>query len=121
GRGLEAHEIAAWQPEAENAISLLQVIATSAESDVIRYLARRELRSVHLDHWPAIAPAVQHAMNGIIPVPGELLYDLLNGRPWEEQLDDWSSEETRLDTLCRAAAEAFWQEHGSPQVVVEAL
>jgi hypothetical protein len=46
---------------------------------------------------------------------------LLIGTPWEEQLDDWSSEETRLDALCRSAAEAFWQEHDSPQAVVEAL
>ena len=114
GRGLGTDEIAAWQPEAETAISLLQAIGTSAESDLIRFLARRELRSVHLDHWPAIAPAVQGALNSVTPVPAERLYDLLIGTPWEEQLDDWSAEETRLDALCRTAAEAFWQEHENP-------
>ena len=65
---IEADEIAVWKPEAENVISLLQAIGTSAESDVIPYLARRELRSVHLDHWPEIAPAGQHVLNDIAPV-----------------------------------------------------
>ncbi len=121
GRGLDASEIAVWQPEAEKAISLLQRIAVSANSEVIRFLARRELRSAPQDHWPQIGPALERSLNEAKPVPGEALYDLLVGVPWEEQLDDWTAEEARVGELCSAAAEAFWRQHGSPYAVVQAL
>lgn len=121
GRGLETDEVAVWQAEAEKAISLLQGIAESATSEVIRFLARRELRSAHQDHWPQIAPAVQKALQAGTPVPGEPLYDLLIGIPWEEQLEDWAAEEARVEGLCVTAAQAFWQEHRSPSALVQAL
>ena len=121
GRGLEAGEVSVWQPEAEAAISLLQKVAESANSEVIRFLARRELRSARQDHWPQIAPALQKALNEVKPVPSERVYDLLIGLPWEEQLDDYAAEEARVDALCEAAAKAFWQEHLTPSAVVQAL
>jgi hypothetical protein len=121
GRGLEEHEIAVWQSEAENAAELLQTIGTSADSDVIRYLARRELRSAHQDHWPQLAPGLQRALSALSPVASEQLYDLLIGVPWEEQLDDWRSEEERVDAICKRAAAGFWSEHETSDRVVGAL
>jgi hypothetical protein len=121
GRGLDATEIAVWQTEAEKAISLLQKIAQSDESVIVRFLARRELRSTHQDHWPQIAPEVQKALKESTPVPGERLYDLLIGIPWEEQLDDWAAEDARVEQLSVAAAQAFWHEHNSPAGLIQAL
>ena len=34
-------------------------VAEMASSDVIRFLARRELRAVHQDHWPQISASLQ--------------------------------------------------------------
>lgn len=121
GRGLGDDEITAWRPEAETACAVLQTIATTADSELVRYLARRQLRSVHQDHWPQIAPLVQQAVLATPPVPSEQLYDLLVGMPWQEQLDDWRSEDSRVATLCDQAAVSFWSEHGTPRAVVSAL
>jgi hypothetical protein len=121
GRGLESSEIAVWQPEAEEGIATLQAIAQSAHSEVVRYLARRELRSAPQDHWPQIAPSLEHALEEIEPVLGERLYDLLLGVPWEEQLKDWPSEEARVGDISEAVAVAFWKQHQTPQAVVDVL
>ena len=121
GRGLDASEISVWQPEAERAISLLQSIAGSANSEVIRFLARRELRSARQDYWPQIAPSLQNALTEIAPVSSEEVYDLLVGLPREERLHDYAAEEGRIDSRCTAAAEIFWRELNTPPAVVDAL
>ena len=121
GRGLEANEVAVWQSETERAISLLRRVSEAATSEVIRFLARRELRATRQDYWPQIAPTVRAALEGAAAVPGEPLYDLLIGLPWEEQLDDRTAEDTRIEGLCRAAAQVFWREHVSASGVVNAL
>jgi hypothetical protein len=121
GRGLESKEITVWQQEAEVAIEHLKNISAKASSDVIRFLARRELRSVHQDHWPEIAPAVQNALKVASPVQSEPLYDLLIGMPWEEQLDDWRKEEARVEQLSTDAARGFWQAHDNTSSVVDSL
>ena len=97
------------------------MLPRSATSDVIRFLARRELRAVHQDHWPQIAPTVQKALKDAPAVPSEPLYDLLIGMPWEEQLDDWAEEEARVERLGTEAAKAFWQVHQSPSAALDAL
>ncbi len=121
GRGLEARDIAVWQTEAERAIGVLQEVARSGGSDVVRYLARRELRSIHRDHWREISVAVDRALVETPPEESERLYDLLIGTPWTEQGHDWVSEETRLDALCKAAAEELWRRHREAPAVVGAL
>jgi hypothetical protein len=121
GHGLESSEVAVWQPESEKAISLIQMIAESAASEVIRFLARRELRSAPQEHWPQIAPALKKALKESKPVPGEKVYDLLIGVPWQEQLHEYAAEEDRINALCAVAAQAFWEEHSTPSSVVKAL
>ena len=121
GRGLDASDISVWQPEAERAISLLQSIAGSVNSEVIRFLARRELRTARQDYWPQIATSLEKALTEIAPVPSEEVYDLLVGLPWEERLDDYAAEEGRIDLHCTAAAEVFWRELNTPPAVVDAL
>jgi len=121
GRGLDDEEVAVWHTEADSVIGHLKEVANLARSDVIRFLARRELRAVHQDHWPQIATAIQKALEDVPAVPSERLYDLLIGAPWQEQLDDWTEEEARVERLSTDAAQAFWQAHGSPSSAVDGL
>ena len=121
GKGLDDNEVVVWQSEAEHVIECLMHIAQTAASEVTRFLARRELRSIHQDHWPQIAPAVERALEATMPVPNEQLYDLLIGVPWKEQLEEWAEEEARVERLCAEVAEEFWAAHVTPSVVVEAL
>ncbi len=121
GRGLDDEEVAVWQGEAEHVIECLTRVAQEAPSEVIRFLARWELRSIHRDHWSQIAPAVERALETALPVPSERLYDLLVGVPWKEQLKEWAGEEARVERLCAEAAEEFWGAHRTPSAVVEAL
>ena len=121
GRGLDDNEVAVWQSEAEHVIECLMRIAQKAPSEITRFLARRELRSIHRDHWPQIVPALERALEATTPVPSERLYDLLIGVPWEEQLDGWTEEEARVEQLCAEAAKEFWAACVAPSAVVEAL
>ena len=121
GRGLDDAEVAVWQAEAEHVIECLRRVAQEAPSQVTRFLARRELRSVHRGHWSQIAPAVERALEAAMPVPSERLYDLLIGVPWEEQLKAWGQEEARIERICAEGAEEFWHAHVTPSAVVEAL
>lgn len=118
GNELDSEEIVAWQVEAEGAISLLQEIATSATTEVVRYIARRALREVPRQNWPELTPILDNALKNCPPVPSEQLYDLLMGAPWEEQLDSFDEEERRVSEACDLAARTFWQQHGSADAVV---
>ena len=121
GKGLDDNEVVVWQSEAEHVIECLMRIAQTAAPEVIRFLARRELRSIHQDHWPQIAPAVETALDTTMPVPNEPLYDLLIGVPWNEQLQESTEEEARVERLCAEVAEEFLAAHVTPSAVVEAL
>jgi len=121
GKELSPEEIAAWQPEAERAITILKETATSSPSEAIRYFARRALRQASPDRWPAIAPTFRTAIQDTPPLASEPLYDLLVGIPWEEQLDDYQEEERRVEKLCRAAAEVSWRENKAAEAVVRQI
>ena len=121
GRGLEDEEVAVWQSEAEQVVEYLTRVAQEGPSEVIRFLARRVLRSIHRDHWPQIAPAVEGALQVAPPVPSERLYDLLIGVPRGEQLEGWEEETARVDRLCDEAAQELWRAHVTPAAVVERL
>lgn len=121
GKDLEPDEIAAWQPEAERAIEIAAEVAQSAPTEVIRFLARRSLREASRQHWPALAPSLDNALQRIPATTGEGLYDLLVGLPWEEQEDDYQAEEKRVAQLCDAAARSFWAQHKTADAVVAAL
>ena len=121
GKGLDDNEVVVWQSEAEHVIECLMRIGQTAAPEVIRFLARRELRSIHQDDWPQVAPAVETALDTTMPVPNEPLYDLLIGVPWNEQLKEWTEEEARVERLCAEVAEEFLAAHVTPPAVVEAL
>ena len=121
GRGLDDNEVAVWQAEAEHVIACLSRVAQEASSEVTRFLARHELRSIPQDHWPQIVPAVERALAKAVPVPSERFYDLLVGIPREEQLKEWEKEKARVEELRAESAEGFWRVHQTPSAVVEAL
>ena len=121
GRGLDDEKVAVWQAEAEHVIKSLTRVAQEASSEVTRFLARQELRSIHRDHWPQIAPAVEKALETVVPVSSERFYDLLIGIPRQEQLKEWTEEEARVEQLRAEAAEEFWRAYPTPSAVVEAL
>lgn len=121
GKDLEPDEIGAWQPETERVIDIVTEVARSAPTEVIRYLARRALRESPRQHWPAIAPTLDKALQQVSPTPSEGLYDLLVGLPWEEQEDDYQAEEKRVRQLCDTAAHGFWAQHKTASGVVDAL
>ena len=121
GRGLDDEKVAVWQAEAEHVIACLTRVAQEASSEVTRFLARQELRSIHRDHWPQIAPAVERALEATVPVSSERFYDLLIGIPRQEQLKEWTEEEARVEQLRAEAAEEFWRAYPTPSAVVEAL
>ena len=121
GRGLDDEKVAVWQAEAEHVIACLTRVAQEASSEVTRFLARQELRSIHRDHWPQIAPAVERALKAAVPVSSERFYDLLIGIPRQEQLKEWTEEEARVEQLRAEAAEEFWRAYPTPSAVVEAL
>lgn len=121
GSELEAEELAKWQSEAERAIWIVSDIARTAASDVIRFLARRSLREASHDSWPAIVPALESGLAVAPPTRSEMLYDLLTGLPWKEQLDHHKAEQKRVNDLCDAAAAAFWRQYRTPTDVVAAF
>lgn len=121
GKELSPEEIAAWQPEADRAIAILEEAATSSPSEAIRYFARRALRQASPERWSSIAATLKAALDGTPPLASELLYDLLVGIPWEEQLDDYQEEERRVEKLCRAAAESSWKKNRTAEAVVRQL
>lgn len=121
GKDLKVEEVAAWEPEAETAIAILIRVAESASSEVIRFLARRELREASREHWPALAPKLERALSSCPRVAGEQVYDLLEGIPWQERAHDRVSEEERVKTLCSTAASDYWKAHTTAIAIVESL
>jgi hypothetical protein len=121
GQNLSEGEVAAWQPEAELAIAAIHDVANGAASEVVRFLARRQLREVSRQHWPQIAQTLENALKTCPSVANEQLYDLLVGIPWEEQLDDYKAEEQRVGALCDAAARTLWEGRQTASAIVETL
>lgn len=114
-------EDAIWLPEACHAAGLLRVLANEAAREVVRYAARRELRSASRGHWPELAPTLESETTEARALPSESIFDALVGAPWEEELDDWKAEEERRRGLLQHAAEALWAIRKTPDGVAAFL
>lgn len=114
-------QLAVWLPEARSALRILREVAQSASSEVLRYLARRALREVSAEKWPAISEALAEALHATPAQPTEGVFDLLFGLPWADQEDDRHDEEREVQQRCDAAAASLWASHQTPSSVVVAL
>jgi len=121
GREVDEEEVATWLPEAKRAAGLLQTIASDVPTDLIRYLARRQIRDVARGYWPDLDPSLDAALDDSPAVAAEGLFDILVGMPWAEELDDWEAERKRVHAACTNAAHDFWERHGTPERVASAL
>lgn len=121
GKELSPEEIEAWLPEARRSLDVLVEVASAAQSEAVRYSARRAARQVRRDGWPNIQKPVEDALAKCKAVSDEGLFDLLLGLPWEEQEESWEDEEKRVEQLCVTAARTLWEVHKEPQRVVRAV
>lgn len=121
GQDLTAEQVSAWRPEAESAIMILRDVATSAPFDVVRFIARTELRRASRRQWPEISQQLSDAFEASPPSANEDLYYILIGAPHPEPRYDYRAQEARIEELCEAAAVAFWQKDETPQPLVAAL
>jgi len=113
GGSLTPEQVAVWEPEARQAISMLVDIAKRAPLKPVRYLARRALRQGQGKHWESIAPDIEAALENTTPLSTELLYDLLVGLPWSERRETYEEEQDFIAGLCRKAAKQLWNESRS--------
>jgi hypothetical protein len=121
GQDLKDEDRAAWRSETELAISHLLDIAASAATDVIRFIARKELRQASGFEWLDVFRSIVNLANATPPSPNEPLYDLLIGAPTPKPHYDFRAEGERLDGLCAAAAAELWKTHATPKDLLSAL
>lgn len=121
GGSISDAEVASWLPEARVAVTTIQSIANESKTAIVRFLARRELRSASREHWPELAPELDAAVASTPAMSEEGFYDILVGMPWAEELDDWKAEQERVRGICSAAARAIWKRNDSAQSVVSCL
>lgn len=120
-RKIEKAEMDAWLPEATAAATAIAGIAGTAPLEIIRYLARRELREQRTAHWPDMAKPIADLLATVKPEPSEALFDVFLGRPWEEQDDDYQKEEAELRKQCAEIAQNFWATTSDPTKVLDGL
>ena len=121
GARFDIADLEVWRPEAENAIALIEKIAKSAKSEIVRFIARRQFRDFSRQSWPWIGTKVEVALRSCPPVANEELFDLLYGVPWQEKLDNFSAEEQRIYKQCQVVAEALWSHNRTAEGTVAAL
>lgn len=114
-------QVAVWEPEARKAADLLAEIAGRGESPVLRYAARRALRSSTHDHWPEAAKHVIEALAGTPPSPDEPLYDLLASEPLTERDPDRADKTSPAERPAKRVARALWQSYQTPIAVLQRL